>query len=116
MIERLKVVAEKFSEAWTACMVCMVQADLSALTISHAITASKTGILTGLAMFVASFLPWGNKWLGIFLTGAFTALADALIHADHFPAEHLVTGLGAMVLAILFEKVFKKDYSKDIAG
>jgi len=94
----------------------MVQADLSALTISHAITASKTGILTGLAMFVASFLPWGNKWLGIFLTGAFTALADALIHADHFPAEHLVTGLGAMVLAILFEKVFKKDYSKDIAG
>ena len=109
MLERLKVLAEKFGEAWTACMVFMVQGDLSALTLNHALTASKTGILTGVAMFVASFLPWKNKWLGIFLTGAFTAIADALIHADHFPAEHLATGVGAMVLAILFEKTFKKD-------
>ena len=112
-MKRFNIIGEKFGEAWTACMVCMVQADLSALTISHAITASKTGILTGLAMFVASFLPWDNKWLGIFLTGAFTALADALIHSDHFPAEHLVTGLGAMLLALLFDRTFKKEKKND---
>jgi len=107
MIERLKVLVEKFSQSWAACMGMMVQGDLSALTLGHAITASKTGILTGLAMLVASFLPWNNKWLGIFLTGAFTAIADALIHAEHFPAEHLATGAGAMVLAIIFQKTFK---------
>lgn len=107
MIKKFKIVGEKFGEAWTACMVCMVQADLSVLTIGHAITASKVGILTGLAMLVASFLPWGNKWLGIFLTGVFTMLADALIHGNHFPTEHLVTGLGAMILALLFDRTFK---------
>jgi len=105
--EKLTLVSEKFSESWAACMVMMVQADLSALTLNHALTASKTGILTGVAMLVASFLPWKNKWLGIFLTGAFTAIADTLIHADHFPAEHLATGAGAMVLAIIFQKTFK---------
>ena len=109
MIKKFKIVGEKFGEAWTACMVCMVQADLSVLTIGHAITASKVGILTGLAMLVASFLPWGNKWLGIFLTGVFTMLADALIHANHFPTEHLVTGLGAMFLALLFDRTFKRN-------
>ena len=111
MHNRIKIIAEKFGESWTACMVFMVQGDLSALTLGHAITASKTGILTGLAMFAASFLPWNNKWLGIFLTGLFTAIADALIHADHFPAEHLVTGLGAMLLAILYDRIIKKGDS-----
>jgi len=109
MIERLKVLVEKFSQSWAACMVMMVQADLSVLTLGHAITASKVGILTGLAMLAASFLPWNNKWLGIFLTGLFTALADSIIHMAKFPYEAIATGVGAMGLAILFEKVFKKD-------
>ena len=105
--EKLILVSEKFSQSWAACMGMMVQGDLSVLTFNHALVASKVGILTGLAMLVASFLPWNNKWLGIFLTGAFTAIADALIHADNFPAEHLATGAGAMVLAIIFQKTFK---------
>jgi hypothetical protein len=108
MIERLKVLVEKFSESWAACMCMMVQADLSALTLNHALTASKVGILTGVAMLVASFLPWNNKWLGIFLTGLFTALADSIIHMAMFPYEAIATGVGAMVLAILFEKIFKR--------
>jgi hypothetical protein len=108
MIERLKVLVEKFSESWAACMCMMVQADLSALTLNHALTASKVGILTGVAMLVASFLPWKNKWLGIFLTGLFTALADSIIHMAMFPYEAIATGVGAMVLAILFEKIFKR--------
>jgi hypothetical protein len=107
MIERLKVLVEKFSESWAACMCMMVQADLSALTLNHALTASKVGILTGVAMLVASFLPWNNKWLGIFLTGAFTALADSLVHMAMFPYESLATGFGAMILAIIFQKTFK---------
>jgi hypothetical protein len=107
--EKLKLVTEKFSESWAACMCMMVQGDLSVLTLNHALTASKVGILTGVAMLVASFLPWNNKWLGIFLTGAFTALADSLVHMAMFPYESLATGAGAMLLAIVFEKTFKKN-------
>jgi hypothetical protein len=108
--EKLTLVTEKFGQSWAACMVAMTQGDLSVVSLGHAITASKTGILTGLAMLAASFLPWNNKWLGIFLTGAFTAIADALIHSDHFPAEHLATGAGAMLLAIVFERTFNTKY------
>jgi len=109
MITRIKLLVEKFAEAWTACMVCMVQGDVTALTLSHAFTASKTGTLTGIAMVVASFLPWDNKWVGIFLTGLFTMIADIIIHPTHFGpewAEAVLTGLGAMMLAILYSRVF----------
>ena len=112
MSKRLKLAVEKFGEAWTACMLCMVQGDLSVLTLSHVFTASKTGILTGIAIVVASFLPWTNKWIGIFLTGLFTMIADIIVHPAHFGpewAEAACTGFGAMLLAILFEKLFKKD-------
>ena len=100
----IKLWTEKFCEAWASCMFCMVQGDLTVLTFNHAMVASKTGALAGLAMVVASFVPWDNRWLGVFLTGAFTALADSVIHAEGFPLEHLATGLGAMLLCVLLER------------
>ena len=106
---RLKLLLEKFIESWTACMIMMAQGNLAVLTINHAITASKTGIITGLAMVAASFLPWKNKWLGICLTGIFTALADSIGHMEMFPYESIATGICAMVIAIAFEKIFKQE-------
>ena len=116
MLKRIKLLSEKFAEAWTACMICMVQGDVTALTLSHALTASKTGTITGVAMVVASFLPWNNKWIGIFLTGFFTMIADIIVHPTHFGlgwSEAVVTGFGAMMLAVMFERIFKKEKKND---
>lgn len=112
MLQKFKLFMEKFGEAWTACMICMVEGNLSVLSINHAITASKTGTLTGLAVVVASFLPFQSLWISVFLTGMFTMIADIVIHPTHFGPEWMeaaVTGLGAMVLAILFDRLFKKS-------
>jgi hypothetical protein len=99
---------ETFGMAWTACIVAMTQGDLSVVSVKHFIDASQTGALTGLAMVLASFLPWDNKWIGIFLVGVFTAVADTLAHMAMFPYEAICTGFGAMLLAIGYEKLFKE--------
>ena len=107
--EKLIEFVETFSMSWTACIVAMTQGDLSVVSVKHFITASETGALTGLAMVLASFLPWDNKWIGIFLVGLFTAVADSLAHMAMFPYEAIATGFGAMLLAIGYEKLFKKE-------
>jgi len=101
---KLTILVERFAQAWSACMLAMVQGDVTVLTFNHAIVASKTGLLTGLAMVVASLYKDGNKWLGIYLTGLFTMIADFFVHAEHFPLEAVVTGLGAMALATIYDK------------
>lgn len=93
---------EKFSQAWIACMVCMVQGDLTVLTIEHAITASKTGTCAGFAVALCYVCNIKSPvWL-IWYTGLFTAVADFLIHPTHFGPEMMeavVTGCGAAALA-----------------
>ena len=103
-LNKLKVLVERFGQSWSACMLAMVQGDVSVLTFNHAIVASKTGLLTGLAMVAASLYKGGNQWLGIYLTGLFTVIADFVVHPQHFPLEAVVTGLGAMALAIIYDK------------
>ncbi len=106
--EKLKLLAEKFGEAWTACMVCMVQGDLTVLTLNHAITASKTGIIAGIAIVISSY--WhriDNKYGLIWATGVLTAVADIVVHPSQFGpqwAEALVTGVGAGILAWVLSK------------
>ena len=103
-MNKLKILVERFGQAWSACMLVMVQGDVSVLTFNHAIVASKTGLLTGLAMVAASLYKDGNQWLGIYLTGLFTVIADFVVHPQHFPLEAVVTGLGAMALATVYDK------------
>ena len=108
MKKKLKLLAEKFSEAWTACMLCMVQGDLTVISLHHAITASKTGIIAGIAVVIASY--WNridNKYGLIWATGVLTTLADFSIHPTHFGpewAEAVVTGIGAAGLAWILSK------------
>jgi len=101
---KLTILVERFGQSWSACMLAMVQGDVTVLTFNHAIVASKTGLLTGLAMVAASLYKNGNQWLGIYLTGLFTVIADFVVHPQHFPLEAVVTGLGAMALATIYDK------------
>lgn len=108
MVARLKLWAEKFSEAWAACMICMVQGDVTVLTISHAITASKTGALAGLGCVAASFVSSKrNKTTDALLTGAVTIAADIAIHPTHFGpqlTEAALTGIAAAAICYLIGK------------
>ena len=112
-MEKVKLWFRKFSEAWTACMLCMAQGDLSVMNVKHAITASKTGSIAGLAFVIASFFPWDIKWLGVWLTGLFTMMADIIVHPTHFGGawtEAITTGAVAACIAFVFEKfIIKKD-------
>lgn len=109
MVSYLKAITEKFSQSWTACMLCMVQGDLTVLTWSHALTASKTGVLTGIAYCITML---GNNqpkglWYPAWLTGVLTMVADIVVHPTHF-GEHWVeaacTGLGAAALCFVWER------------
>ena len=110
-IKKIKTSFEKFCEAFTACGLSMVGGDVTALTLHHAVVASKTGALTALAFFVASFIPWNHKYLPLFLTGAFVAIADIIVHPTHYGPEFteaLITGAVAMTIAYAFDKMRKK--------
>ena len=106
--QKVKLLAEKFTESWTACMLVMVQGDLTILTLNHAYTASKTGIIAGLAVVLASY--WNkvnNKYGLIWLTGVLTTFADLIVHPSHFGptwAESVVTGIAAGFLAWILTK------------
>ena len=108
MNEALRTWATKFGQAWTACMVCMVQGDLTVLNINHALTASKTGALAGIGFVLAVYVFKNkNKWAGVWLTGLATMLADLVIHPTHFGpwwAEAAATGIGAAGLCLLLER------------
>jgi hypothetical protein len=105
---KAKLLAEKFSESWTACMLMMVQGDLTVLSFNHVLTASKTGIIAGLAVVVASFWKKLDGYYElIWLTGVMTTLADLLVHPTHFGpvwAEAVLTGIGAGLLAWILAK------------
>ena len=89
-------------------MLCMVQGDLTVLTFNHALTASKTGAIAGLAyVLTAYFTKIDNKWFAVWLTGALTMLADIVAHPTHFGAnwmEAACTGLGAAILCGILER------------
>lgn len=105
-----KAFKEKFLQAWTSCMLCMVQGDITVLTIDHAFTASKTGILTGLAYILTikgDGVP-GVAWKAAWLTGVLTMVSDIVVHPTHFGdqwVEAFCTGIGAACLCYLWERL-----------
>ncbi len=110
MRDKLQIWATKFSEAFTACGLAMVQGDITILSLGHVGVASKVGFITGLACVIASFIKWNYKYLSLFLTGLFTMIADYLIHHSHYSGQYteaILTGFCAMFIAYLFEKQYK---------
>lgn len=114
-INRLKKTGETFGQAWVACLLTMVQGNLTVLTLYHAQVAAKTGILTAIAYFVCGFFTkLDNKWANAMVVGILTSVADIIIHPTHFGDwwnEGLVTGIGAGVLVIILHN-FKISISK----
>ena len=108
-MEKIKSMLEKFSEAWIACVLMMVQGDLTVFNIMHFQKATQVGVITAIAMLAASFLPWQNRWVQLWLLGAFTTIADWYTHMPMFPYESFATGFGAMLLAVIFQKIFHKE-------
>lgn len=112
LITKVKILGEKLGEGWIACALTMVQGDLTVFSTNHAITASKVGIITGIAFVLTSFFAHiNNRWGNAAMTGILTALADIVIHPTNFGpnwAEAAVTGLGAGILALVFITLLKK--------
>ena len=108
-MEKFKLFTRKFSEAWTACMLVMVQGDLSVLSMNHTIVASKTGLFTGLAIVLTSyFKKIDNKYMIAWLTGLFTTLSDYLAHPSMIKGESIITGIGAGLLALILSFILEK--------
>ena len=110
---KTKLFLKRFREAWTSCLLFMVQGDLTAITISHALTASKTGIISGLAFVILSFskLLKDDKMTITITIGLLTMVADYLIHPTHLGpslAEAVCTGVGAALIAYLMIKYVDK--------
>ena len=111
MQKLVKLWGRKFSEAWSACMLCMVQGDLSVVNLHHAMTASKTGLVAATAYSLAMLVGQSeNKWLAAWLTGLLVTAADLLNHPTHYGpawAEALLTGGVATVICVVWEKIRK---------
>lgn len=110
---RLRQSGKTFSQAWTACALCMVQGDLSVFTWHHAETAASTGIYSALGvLLVLHIRPESSKWFIAWATGVVTMFADRLIHSTHFGGsmtEAIATGIGAFMLAVIFDCIRSED-------
>jgi len=110
---KLKLFWQRFTEAWTSCLLCMVQGDLTVISLDHAFTASKTGFTAALAYVALSYSTKfsGSKIAAVWLISTCTMLADLLIHPTHFGAEMseaICTGIGAGLIAYVSISIFKK--------
>ena len=84
----------------------MTQGDITVISLNHFFKAGKVGMITAVACVLASFIPRHTRWVGLWLTGVFTAVADYVTHPSQMPGaltECLITGLGAFVLAVAWD-------------
>jgi hypothetical protein len=100
---RLAPFAENISEAMTACLVTMVQANLLALSFGHLFIALKTGIIAGtITSILLVVMRTDRLWIVSVLLGTITAAVDFFVHSGQFgplAMEAIVTGLGAALLS-----------------
>jgi hypothetical protein len=103
--EKVTPFVEYFAEATTACVVTMVQGNFLALTVSHLLIASQTGIVAGaIAAATLYFARADRRWLVSTVLGVITAVVDYFVHPGMFGAvatEAIVTGIAAGVLSYL---------------
>lgn len=105
--KRVAPLVEYVAESTTACLVTMVQGNLLALTFSHLLIASQTGIVAGTIASVALFLGRNSKrkrWVVSLALGTATAIVDYFVHPGMFgpvALEAIVTGIAAAVLSYL---------------
>ncbi len=104
MHSKVATYAENICESGCACLVTMVQGNLLALTASHWLTASETGLLAGAVTSTAVIAAKIRRpWIVSVTLGVVTTVADFMIHPATFNVggvtEAVVTGIGAAALS-----------------
>ena len=105
MSKKAAPLIEYVSESTAACLLTMVQGNLLALTASHLLIASQTGIVAGTIATVGLLAArTRNRWLISIGLGVTTGIVDYFVHPGMFGAvatEAIVTGLAAATLSYL---------------
>ena len=103
---------ENVTESGVACLLTMVQGNILAVSATHWLVASQTGVIGGTISAAAILLVRiRSRWAASIVLGAVTTVVDYLVHPGQFgPAmlEAVVTGLGAAMLSWSAGAVLKR--------
>ena len=120
MNKKIVPFVEYSAESMTACLVLMVQGNMLALTVTHLLTASQTGIIAGgIAAVGLYFARASRRWIISIVLGMTTAVVDYFVHPGMFGSvvtEALVTGAGAAVLSYLVGSAIRYVRTKKAAA
>ena len=120
-IESKKVTTfvEYVAESSTACLVTMVQGNMLALTVSHLVIASQTGVIAGVLAATGLMIAKTDKrWIVSLVLGIATAVVDYFVHPGMFgpvAAEAIVTGVAAGVLSYLVGTLIRRMRDSSLA-
>jgi hypothetical protein len=107
----LAPLVENVTQSAAACLIAMTQGNLLALTLTHWLIASRTGLLSGTIATAALWLAGERRrWMMAALLTLATIGADYLSHPSHFGGvlgEAIVTGLTAGALSMIVGLVWK---------
>jgi hypothetical protein len=97
---------ENVGEAGCACLITMAHGNMLALTLSHWLIASQTGLVAGvLATTTVIAAKFRRQWLISGTLGIVTSAVDFYVHPATFGgvavAEALVTGAGSTLLSVV---------------
>ena len=105
---RLALFGHKAVEAGGVCLLLMVQGNLATITVAHLGIAAQTGVLAVIPLVGVTLTRYAghlvNRWISSALIAVCTFVADAAIHASHFPGaytEAALTGAGAFVFSVI---------------
>lgn len=111
MKQKITPFIEYAAESTAACLVTMVQGNILALTLSHLLIASQTGVIAGVFAAIALLVSrTGNRWIVSSALGVATAIVDFFVHPGMFGPvvmEAIVTGMAAAVLSFLAGSLFR---------
>ena len=109
--DRYGLFVENVTESAAACLVTMVQGNLLAVTLSHWLIASRTGLVAGTFATAALWLLGERRrWAVAALLALVTVGADVVSHPKQFGGvltEAIVTGLAAGTLSLMVGWVWK---------
>jgi len=116
----LEPFAENFSEATAACLLTMVQGNVLAITLSHWLIASQTGLAAGTVTALILFA-WrsASHWKVALLLGLLTGVADFFVHPGQFGPlvlESLITGIAAGTLSWLVSRIIRQLRTRRAPG
>lgn len=106
MLQKIQQASQRLIESATVCLFAMVKFDLTAVTVSHWLTAAKTGTMAAVLYFIVlAFTTKISDRLSAAAVMFVSVFAcDLIAHDAHFGywwTEAFVTALGSSMLAYL---------------